>query len=270
MPPEDFDARAYWEQRLTDDYSLTGVGFRRLGPSFNRWAYQVRKARFDDAVGRLALDIAGSNIVDVGSGTGFYVDQWLQRGARVTGLDLTDSAVRRLREEYPPESYPKASFEQGDIADTLLLDRIGVGAIDLVSAMDVLFHIVEDAAYQRALANISALLRPGGFLLYSDFFVHGKASRVAHRVSRPLGEVAQKMDDVGLEIVERRPFFYLMNDPMDGNRLLRAAWYAAASVVSSSDRVGQFVGKRIYPLELRLTATRSESPTTELMVCRRR
>jgi hypothetical protein len=101
-------------------------------------------------------------------------------------------------------------------------------------------------------------------------FVHGRAQRVAHRVTRPLTEVERCMEDVGLEVTERRPFFYLMNDPLDArSRIFRLAWFAGAALVSSSDRVGGFVGKRLYPWELRLTATRDESPTTELMVCRK-
>lgn len=266
MPSPGFDARTYWEQRLSDNYSLTGVGFRRLGPSFNHWAYQVRRARFDSAVERLNLEVAETRAVDVGSGTGFYVDRWLQLGARVMGLDLTETAVDNLR-----RAYPDADFLRADIADPAVVKQIGAGTADVVSAMDVLFHIVDDTAFVSALTNIRDLLRPGGYLLYSDIFVHGPTNRVAHRVTRPLAEVERNMAEADLEVVERRPLFFLMNDPLDvRSRVLRATWYAAAALVSSSDRLGQFVGKRVYPLELKLTERRSESPTTELMVCRRR
>jgi 2-polyprenyl-3-methyl-5-hydroxy-6-metoxy-1,4-benzoquinol methylase len=266
MPSSGFDARKYWEQRLADDYSLTGVGFRRLGPSFNRWAYRVRGARFDAAVHRLDLELPDFKAVDVGSGTGFYVDRWLRLGARVTGLDLTDTAIDNLR-----MAYPEADFLRADIADRAVVGQVGAGTADVVSAMDVLFHIVDDEAFMAAVTNIRDLLRPGGYLLYSDIFLHGPTQRVAHRVTRPLTQIERRMDDAGLEIVERKPFFFLMNDPLDArSRVLRAAWYGAAALVSSSDRVGQFVGRRVYPLELRLTERRAESPTTELMVCRRR
>jgi 2-polyprenyl-3-methyl-5-hydroxy-6-metoxy-1,4-benzoquinol methylase len=265
MSSPGFDARTYWEQRLSDDYSLTGVGFRRLGPSFNQWAYRVRAERFRDAVDRLDVDPAGSRVVDVGSGTGFYVDRWLQLGATVTGLDLTETAVENLR-----GGYPAATFVRADIADPAVVEQIGAGSVDVVSAMDVLFHIVDDTAFTTALANLRDLLRPGGYLLYSDVFVHGPTQRVEHRVSRSLADVASAMHEVGLEIVERRPFFWLMNDPQDSrNPVFKGLWYAAAALISTSDRLGAFAGKRLLPLELRLTASRTESPTTELMVCRR-
>jgi SAM-dependent methyltransferase len=265
MAEDPFDARRYWEERLADDYSLTGVGFRRLGPSFNRWAYQVRQARFQDAVDRLELDPASSRVVDIGSGTGFYVDHWLQLGATVTGLDLTETAVDHLR-----SAYPAATFVRADIGDPAVVEQVGAGTVDAVSAMDVLFHVVDDAAYATALANIRDLLRPGGYLLYSDAFVHGPTQRVEHRVSRSLSDVTEVMRHVGLEVVDRRPFFWLMNDPQDSrNPVYKGLWYAAAALISTSDRIGDLAGRRLYPLELKLTTERSESPSTELMVCRR-
>ena len=46
----DFDARSYWEGRLGQDWSLTGVGFRRMGRRFNEWAYRRRGERFEAVV----------------------------------------------------------------------------------------------------------------------------------------------------------------------------------------------------------------------------
>jgi 2-polyprenyl-3-methyl-5-hydroxy-6-metoxy-1,4-benzoquinol methylase len=262
----DFDARSYWEQRLAADYSLTGVGFRRLGPSFNTWAYRVRRERFMGAVGRLDLKTAGAKVVDVGSGTGFYVATWSEMGAQVTGMDLTETAVGELA-----KAYPDATFVRGDISDPAVVDQLGAGSADAVSAMDVLFHIVDDAAFQQALRNIHAVLRPGGYFLYSDLFVHGAARRVQHRVARPLVDIEQAMDRCGFEIVERAPLFVLLNDPLDTrNVLYKGLWYATAALISTSDKIGAFAGKRLYPWEIKLTGKRTESPSTELMVCRKR
>jgi SAM-dependent methyltransferase len=266
VPDSDFDAHAYWEQRLAADYSLTGVGFRRLGPSFNVWAYKVRRERFRGAVRRLSLDPVGADVVDIGSGTGFYVACWQELGAKVTGMDLTETAVEQLS-----KAYPDASFVRGDVSAPEVVGQFGAGSADAVSAMDVLFHIVDDAAFERALANVRDVLRPGGYFLYSDLFVHGKAQRVAHRVARPLVDIERAMDRCGFEIIERTPLFVLLNEPLDTRNLLyKWLWYGAGRLISSSDRLGAVAGRRLYPLEIKLTSRLKESPTTELMVCRRR
>jgi SAM-dependent methyltransferase len=205
-------------------------------------------------------------VVDVGSGTGFYVSCWQEMGATVTGMDLTETAVAQLA-----SAYPDADFVRGDVSDPAVVRQLGTGTADAVSAMDVLFHIVDDAAFNQALANIYDVLKPGGYFLYSDLFVHGPARRVKHRVARPLADIEQVMDRCGFEIVERAPLFVLMNDPLDTrNVVFKGLWYASAALISTSDRVGAFAGKRLYPLELKLTGSRTESPTTELMVCRKR
>src|SRR4051812_23676259 len=134
MARDTFEARDYWEKRLADDYSLTGVGFRRLGPSFNAWAYRVRRERFLFAVQRLELDPDNAQVVDVGSGTGVYVDCWQSLGASVTGVDLTEVAVQQLR-----QAFPDGRFVRSDISEPGLVELIGAESADAVSAMDVLF-----------------------------------------------------------------------------------------------------------------------------------
>lgn len=263
-----FDARQYWETRLRADYTLAGVGLQRLGERFNRWAYQVRREVFLDLVRREIPDLAHARVLDIGSGTGFYLDRWREAGAAdVSGLDLTDAAVDQLRARYPT-----LTIHRGDIGTDAPADLgLEPGSFDAVSAMDVLFHIVDDEAFARALANIRGALRPGGVFLWSDAFAHHQESRVEHRASRTLATVEQLVREAGFEVERRTPMFVLMNDPVDTRGpWARRAWKATMGVASLAEPLGGLVGWALYPLESRLVRTRSESPTTEIMVCRAR
>jgi SAM-dependent methyltransferase len=265
-PPRGFHPAEYWERRLAADFTLSGVGFRRLGPSYNRWAYRVRRARFMDMV-RTHVSSPGA-VLDVGSGTGFYVACWEEMGAAaITGLDLTRTAVQALQRRYSQHRFVNADIGT-NLAD-LVCAGLQPAAFDTVSAMDVLFHLVDDEAYARALANVRSLLRPGGLFVCSEMLVHGQPRHAKHCAFRTLPAIEQMLAGAGLELVDRRPLFVLMNDPVDARHgALRALWYAAAAVVGTSDRLGEFVGRRLYPWELLLTRSRRESPTTELVVCR--
>src|SRR5262245_1706679 len=101
--------------------------------------YRVRGEVFDRVVDELGTTSGRgrpARVLDVGAGTGFYVDRWLARKASVTGVDLTEVSVRNLRERFPA-----ARFIQADIGAPLgppLADEIGT--FDVVSAFDVLFH----------------------------------------------------------------------------------------------------------------------------------
>ncbi len=263
-----FDARAYWEGRLRDDWSLRTVGLRRLGARFNEWAYRVRREVFLRLVEDVVPDLPHARVLDVGSGTGFYLDRWRELGvAEVTGLDLTDAAADRLREKYPTLEVVRADV--GAPLDEA--PALKSGRYDVVSAMDVLFHIVDDEAYGRALRNVHDLLAPGGLFVWSDMFSHHRDSRVEHRASRTLTDIEGHLDDAGFDVVRRVPMFVLMNDPADTSGPLPVwLWKAAFGFFSLAEPLGAFAGWLLYPLELRLVRTRTESPTTEIMVCRAR
>ena len=140
-----------------------------------------------------------------------------------------------------------------------------------MSAFDVLFHVVDDQLFLRALTNIASLLEPGGWFLWSDNFIHRPTMRVEHQVSRSLDQVTGALGQAGLEIVERVPMFVLMNYPADSDsKLVRWAWTAMVSPAMVSDLLGGLLGRVLFPLERRLVRTVRESPSTELMICRRR
>ena len=35
--------RDFWQDRLADDWTATGVGYRALGKPFNIWMYRLRR-----------------------------------------------------------------------------------------------------------------------------------------------------------------------------------------------------------------------------------
>jgi len=260
-----FDNRAYWERRLREHYSLAGVGYLRLGRRYNEWMYRVRGEVFDRTVAGLGTNWRGTEVLDVGPGTGFYVERWLRLGARVTGLDLTEVA-----EESLAVRFPAARFLQGDIGGTLSDSAWPSGRFDAISAFDVLFHIVDDLQYAQAFRNLARLLKPGGWLLWSDNFIRHPTERVAHQASRPLAESVRLVEAAGLEVVERVPMFVLMNYPADTtSRLVRWAWTALVAPAVLAEPLGWALGAMLFPLEKALVRTRRESPSTELMLCRK-
>jgi SAM-dependent methyltransferase len=266
MSPAQTDVRDYWENRLAEHEGLSGVGWLGLGESFNRWMYAVRARVFAAAVRRAAGTRLGEmRVLDVGSGTGFYVQAWRRLGARrVTASDLTSVVVRRLR-----AGDPGLEAIQLDIAAAGAVD--GLGSYDAVSAMDVLFHIVDEEAYARALANLAALLAPGGLLLFSENFLHGPAAHASHQVSRSQAHIEGLLEGLGLERVDVCPMFWLMNTPVNSqSRLLRLWWRLLSRAVGVHDRLGFLLGAAVYPVELTLVRALPGGPSTRLMTCRKR
>ncbi|MBN1528520.1 MAG: class I SAM-dependent methyltransferase [Thermoleophilaceae bacterium] len=257
------EERTYWEGRLSDAYSLDGVGWQGLGEPFNRWMYRVRRRLFLSRL-RPLVEGRAPDVLDVGSGTGFYVERWLELGAgSVTGSDLTETAVGRLGERFPALDFHRLDLSEPGA-------RVDGRDFDAISAMDVLFHITDDAKYERAIANLAAMLRPGGLLVLTENFVHGEPLRSERQVSRTLATIEGLVRAQGLEVVERRPVFFLMNGPADSDsRVLRSTWGLTTRALTRRPALGGVVGPLLYPVELALASTVREGPSTEMMVLRR-
>jgi SAM-dependent methyltransferase len=262
-PVSDFDVADYWEPRLSGHFSLEGVGWLGLGGPFNEWMYRVRRRAFR-RYARRYLRGDRLDVLDIGSGTGYYLALWREVGATtVTGSDLTGVSVERLEARYPD-----MRIVQLDIGGDLT--PLDGARFDAISIMDVLYHVVDDNAYERAIANLSDLLKAGGLLFATENLVHGDAVRGENQVSRSISQIGRLLRRSGLEIVERRPVFALMNTPVDSNsRVLRRWWDELGVWIRRGPRIASFLGAVLYPLEIAITSVIREGPSTELLICRK-
>jgi len=64
--------------------------------------------------------------------------------------------------------------------------------------------------------------------------------------------------------------FVLMNYPADTrSRIARWAWTALVAPAMLAEPLGWLLGAALYPLERALVRAKRESPSTELMLCRK-
>jgi SAM-dependent methyltransferase len=262
MPAED---PRYWEQRHAAEDSLDAVGWTGLGRAFNARMYAVRRAVFSRAVRDTVRPGPDTRVLDIGSGTGFYLDAWRALGAgHVEGSDIAETAAERLRERRP--GTPIHRFDLGGERDGL-----PAGPYDAVSAMDMLFHIMDSEAYARAVGNLAALVRPGGHVVLTENLLRdGRVHAGPVQVSRSEDEILGLLRASGLEPVKRVPMFVLLNGPVDSrNPLLRAWWGGLTRVVSYREWLGRAIGAVLYPAELAAVRLARRGPSTKLLVCRR-
>ena len=201
-----YDPAAYWGGLVTGDGDLAHVGIPELGP-YNRYAYRVRLRGLRRALG--AAELSGRRVFEAAFGEGFYLPLWAERGAAaVAGVDLVPAAVAAARARFP--SY---DLRAGDLS--CAADLSGFGRFDLVTALDVLYHIVDDAGFAAALANLAGLLAPGGRLLLSEKFpARAPFQRFPHVRRRPLGRYREALEPLGLRLLRLVPVLCLMDEPI--------------------------------------------------------
>ena len=116
--------------------------------------------------------ISGQKVLDVGCGGGILSESMAQRGALVTGIDLSDKAlgVARLHllESGNTVDYQKISAEE-------LADQ-AAGRFDIVTCMEMLEHVPNPAS---TIAACAALVKPGGHVFFSTINRNAKAYLLA-------------------------------------------------------------------------------------------
>lgn len=251
----------YWEARLGEDVPLNSVGYHGLSDAFVSFLYRLRRKRFLAAAAPLVKP--NMRVLDIGSGGGFYVDLWRRLGVRdITATDLTQASIRAIERRFP-----------GVHAQTLDIGMSTMpfppGSFDAISCMDVVHHLMDDAAYEQAFRNCAELLRPGGAMIFTDNFLHGARYSGPHAVSRTLPEIERAAAKSGLRIVTRKPIFVIMNNPVDSRSALFKFYWRAMCFVSSNYYIGAITGALLYPMELLLTSVLREGPSTELAVAKK-
>jgi SAM-dependent methyltransferase len=267
----DYVPSRYWSDvhAAADDESA--VGYPNLARSLNRARYDVERRTVRRAV--LGVGIRQpSRVLDVGSGTGIWVDFWTRLGAcEIIGADLTETAVERLRSRYPRQHFIRCDVSDEDPALPL--------EMDVVSAMSVLLHITDEARFERAMQNLMKCVASDGTLVLVEPIVvrrwWGPAfGPESNSVARPLSTYHRILEGNGFRIVRLGPAGCLLVNVVDTKRrlpfrLMQNYWHWLSRIVGKRERVGTAVGALLRPLDLLLTRLLRYGPCTKVLVAQR-
>lgn len=104
--------------------------------------------------------LADKRALDIGCGGGLLTEPLARLGATVTGLDASPEAIAVARAH--AEAAGLAITYRSGSAEALAAEP--GGGFDLITAMEVIEHVADRAAFLSALKS---LLNPGGLLLFS-------------------------------------------------------------------------------------------------------
>lgn len=168
-----YDAQVAWNARYREAVAEGGIDdmttiTRRADPRKARYHYNAVENAILEWALRTPLPDRPA-ILDVGSGAGHWVDFYRSvfDARRVVALEFAAPAAAVLRSKYARES--DVSVAEIDVSGDLELGE----RFEIVNAVDVLFHVVDDGRWRRAVGNLAQHLAPGGHLV-----IVGNVSRV--------------------------------------------------------------------------------------------
>ena len=147
---------------LSAQHDLQRESWDRLADGWAEWVQsnQGRVHVLDPAHLSLAGDVTGLHVLDAGCGEGRFARMLAERGARVTGVDLSPRMIE-IASTHEAEHRLGIEYHIADMAD---LHAFQSGSFDLAVAY---VSLVDVPSYQRAIAEIARVLRPGGRFQFS-------------------------------------------------------------------------------------------------------
>jgi 2-polyprenyl-6-hydroxyphenyl methylase/3-demethylubiquinone-9 3-methyltransferase len=109
---------------------------------------------------RLAGGLAGKRVIDVGCGGGILAESMAGQGAKVTGIDLGEKALK-VAMLHRLESGADVEYRLISAEDAA---QEAAGTYDVVTCMETLEHVPDPASTVRACATLA---KPGGWLFFA-------------------------------------------------------------------------------------------------------
>jgi SAM-dependent methyltransferase len=156
-PVTDLEGRFHYN--VTENSILRAIARRQPPPPgvmVEAWRQRVRAA--------------GLRALDIGSGTGHWIDFFREvlLVQHSIGVEIAGNMYEHLCRKYA--AFDQVQILNADVVDeSFTADLIG-GPVDYISAIGVMFHIVDDQRWRRAVDNLAAVLKPGGLLFVGGEF----------------------------------------------------------------------------------------------------
>lgn len=155
------DVQSFWNAHPCGDHIVGGLhrefadDYERFFAAYDAWRYEQERhipACLDDT------DWRDQKVLEIGLGQGAESEQLIRRGARWSGLDLTQESVDRVRARLTVRKLPHDELRQGSALSIPWPDN----TFDIVFSHGVLHHIPDIHAAQ---SQIHRVLKPGGRLI---------------------------------------------------------------------------------------------------------
>ena len=261
------DLTEYWNKRY-DTIDATKSGHIDLPAEYNAWLYLRKQRHVAKAVAKLGGSLRGARLLEIAAGSGAWMAFWEKQGVLdYCGIDLSQRAIDGLKTRFPGHRY-----FQRDLNDLGMAGVVGSG-YDCVSAIDVLYHVIDDQQFRAVLVDLASVLNAGGWLIIHDQFLRGPTQDHGGYIRwRTLTDFEAALRDAGFEVLYRRPTFFCMVQVADFSgwaaKVMRSLWDRVTyPAIARFPRLAGAIG---FGVDSVVCAALRDGPSFKLMICRKR
>ncbi len=154
---------------------------------FLDYAHRLGMKRPFEMLDQMIPDWTQVKVLDCGCGRGRWVKEYGARGAHVTGVDISDAAVDKLRIQMPSHRFICA-----DLASLPMASE----SFDIVNSVTAIQHLPY-AQQDKALREVARVLKPGGhFVMLENVADHASA----HVFPRKQDEWISAVEALGMKV----------------------------------------------------------------------
>lgn len=248
---------SYWNSLHAKEMSLCVVGYPELGTAFNTWQYRLRLKTFERLINQEVSNYEGMRVLDCAFGSGAYTQFWRGMGVKhYVGVDISEAAVKRAK-----KIFPSFSFHQSDLSKMDQDLHLNATPFDVVTAIDVLYHIVDDDECALAIKNMLTGVSETGVFVFSDILVDESIQTASHVKRRSTRFYRKILSDLGFTMMAIKPIFFTMGDPVPSTKkwkyyLCNMIWLPAQKVLrmlghmpSIQNLFGNVFGLLLYAID---------------------
>jgi SAM-dependent methyltransferase len=155
------EIQEFWNAHPCGDHIVGGLHSEfaddhdRFFAAYDSWRY-AQESHILECLDR--TDWRDKRVLEIGLGQGAESEQLIRRGARWSGLDLTEESIDRVRSRLTVRGMTYEGLKQGSVLDIPWPDN----TFDIVFSHGVLHHVPD---IRQAQGEIRRVLRPGGTLV---------------------------------------------------------------------------------------------------------
>ncbi|MBN1157002.1 methyltransferase domain-containing protein [Candidatus Woesearchaeota archaeon] len=190
----------YWEGRARK-YDRLAANYLDKSLFRHEESFQRR------AISRLIKNVEGKRILDAGCGTGDWCIYFADKGAVVSGVDISKTMIEIAKRETKKHKL-KVDYEAVPLEKIAFPDK----SFDIIISITTLQHITNPKRFRKAVKNLARVLKKNGIIALIEFsppkrLKSWKDPRYMRYKTR--GEWIGIFSKEGLKLVDEQPIFFI-------------------------------------------------------------